>query len=787
LEESDDSVGLRLGIPGLSSPVPISHNYKASFLGEGEFKTDKKGVKNVEVLGSEATNFLILLGIFFPSVTGIMAGANRSGDLKDPSRSIPKGTLCAVTITGFIYLSNVILFGTCIDGLLLRDKFGDSINKQLIVGILAWPNKWIVTIGAFLSTFGAGLQTLTSAPRLLQAIAKDDVIPFLKPLAVSTRGEPLRALAVTLCLVECGILLGNVDYLTPLIAMFFLMCYGLVNFACALQTLLKAPSWRPRYKYYHWSLSLLGVILCLSIMFIIRWYYAIVAIVLGIFVYKYVEFKGAEKEWGDGLRGLSMSAARYALLNLQQSPPHVKNWRPQILLLLKCKESHDIHEAGKQLKDLRAQVSDMECHYDDIKDNNSLMNEQDQEFNIEVQHPKAFALIHQLKAGKGLIVCNTVIPGDFVKNKKKAKACKITLEKTMAQFKTKGFCEAIVSQNLEETISHMIQNTGLGGLKHNTVLLNWPDKLNKKFFDKKITDSFDEEESKLNLSTFVQTIRLVKTNESAIIIAKGIDSWPCNSKTDAQMDTIDLWWIISDGGLLLLIVFLLKKNKIWQNCKVRLFTVARSDENSIKIKNDLAQFLYFLRIEGEVDVIEMSDSEISPYTYEKTLKLHEREKLIKDLKIKSRKVENEPQIVIDRIRRSSIIKIPPGPQIIISQPENKDSSDANNNNNNINEEEEEEKNKVANQYTFSPSQSLRRPSLFQTETIRKMHSAVELNKKILEKSKNASLVLMNIPQPPKLQGPGDYNYTTYIHAATEGLNRVLLIRGSEREVVTIFS
>ena len=105
--------------------------------------------------------------------------------------------------------------------MLLRDKFGDSINKQLVVSYLAWPSSWLIVIGAFLSTFGAGLQTLTSAPRLLMAISKDDVIPFLKPLSVSDRrGEPLRALAVTLVLVECGILLGNVDYLTPLIAMY---------------------------------------------------------------------------------------------------------------------------------------------------------------------------------------------------------------------------------------------------------------------------------------------------------------------------------------------------------------------------------------------------------------------------------------------------------------------------------------------------------------------------------------------------------------------------------------
>ena len=88
-------------------------------------------------------------------------------------------------------------------------------------------------------------------------------------------------------------------------------------------------------------------------------------------------------------------------------------------------------------------------------------------------------------------------------------------------------------------------------------------------------------------------------------MTKSIDSWPVNSKTHAQTGTIDLWWIIHDGGLLLLIVFLLKKNKIWQKCKLRLFTVSQPNENSIQIKNDLAQYMYFLRIDAEVDVVEM--------------------------------------------------------------------------------------------------------------------------------------------------------------------------------------
>jgi amino acid transporter len=106
-----------------------------------------------------------------------MAGSNRSGDLRDPSRSIPRGTIAAILTTSaicmkiffllfecsffFLDLSNVFFLAACTHGSLLRDKFGDSINKQLVVAVLAWPSKWVIMVGAFCSTVGAGLQTLT--------------------------------------------------------------------------------------------------------------------------------------------------------------------------------------------------------------------------------------------------------------------------------------------------------------------------------------------------------------------------------------------------------------------------------------------------------------------------------------------------------------------------------------------------------------------------------------------------------------------------------------------------
>lgn len=125
-----------------------------------------------------------------------------------------------------------------------------------MLGNIAVPHPKVIEVGSFLSTFGAGLQSLTGAPRLLQSIAKDETIPFLKPIAVlSKSNEPTRALFTTLAICQLAVLIGNVDAVAPLLSMFFLMCYCFVNVACALLTLLKTPNWRPSFKFYHWLVA----------------------------------------------------------------------------------------------------------------------------------------------------------------------------------------------------------------------------------------------------------------------------------------------------------------------------------------------------------------------------------------------------------------------------------------------------------------------------------------------------------------------------------------------------
>uniref|UniRef100_A0A4W4EKK2 Solute carrier family 12 member 6 n=1 Tax=Electrophorus electricus TaxID=8005 RepID=A0A4W4EKK2_ELEEL len=727
------------GIPGLASGV-IADNIWSSYLSKGDLleqgshSAHSPGYSSHVWNGSPyifadiTTSFTLLVGIFFPSVTGIMAGSNRSGDLKDAQRSIPIGTVLAILTTSLVYLSSVLIFGACVEGVLLRDKFGESVKGNLVVGTLAWPSPWVIVIGSFFSTCGAGLQSLTGAPRLLQAIAKDNIIPFLRVFGHGkANGEPTWALLLTAFIAELGILIASLDLVAPILSMFFLMCYLFVNLACALQTLLRTPNWRPRFSYYHWTLSFLGMVICLALMFISSWYYAIVAMVIAGMIYKYIEYHGAEKEWGDGIRGLSLSAARYALLRLEEGPPHTKNWRPQLLVLLKLDE--DAH----------------------------------------VKSPRLLTFASQLKAGKGLTIVGTVLPGNFLYSFGDSLAAEQTLKHLMEKERVKGFVQCIVAQKPRDGISHMIQSSGLGGMRPNTVVMGWP-------------HAWRQSEDPQSWKTFINTVRVTTAAHLALLVPKNISLFPSNSEPCTE-GTIDVWWIVHDGGMLMLLPFLLRQHKVWRKCGMRIFTVAQMEDNSIQMKKDLATFLYHLRIEAEVEVVEMHDSDISAYTYERTLMMEQRSQMLRQMRLSKSDREREAQLVKDR---NSMLRL-----TSIGSDDDDDTDGV-------------EHRRVHMTWTKDKALELRAqahiPSGCSTpegfrdmlsirpdhSNVRRMHTAVKLNEVIVNKSHDARLVLLNMPGPPK-NPEGDENYMEFLEVLTEGLEHVLLVRGGGSEVITIYS
>ncbi|XP_055387834.1 solute carrier family 12 member 7, partial [Condylostylus longicornis] len=771
------------GIKGLASGT-FYKNIWPSFIEEGKYIAYGGNTIEAEatkpysyVINDITTTFTILIGIFFPSVTGIMAGSNRSGDLADAQKSIPVGTICAILTTSTVYLSCVMLFAGTVDNLLLRDKFGQSIGGRLVVANIAWPNQWVILIGSFLSTLGAGLQSLTGAPRLLQAIAKDGIIPFLEPFAVSSkRGEPTRALFLTICICQCGILLGNVDLLAPLLSMFFLMCYGFVNLACAVQTLLRTPNWRPRFKFYHWSLSLIGLTLCISVMFMTSWYFALIAMGLAIVVYKYIEYRGAEKEWGDGIRGMALTAARYALLRLEEGPPHTKNWRPQILVLSK------------------------------LNDNNL------------PKYRKIFSFAAQLKAGKGLTICVSVLVGTCAKIIARSAESKATLHKYMTDERVKGFCDVLVAEHVGDGLSAVVQTIGLGGMKPNTVIMGWP-------------YSWRQPE-KQSWKTFLQVMRTVAACRMALLVPKGINFFP--ESTHKICGNIDIWWIVHDGGMLMLLPFLLKQHRTWKNCKLRIFTVAQMEDNSIQMKKDLKTFLYHLRIEAEVEVVEMMNSDISAYTYERTLMMEQRHQMLRELRLNKKESLKVAQTLVDFNETTGEDKLPLVQTIVdhhhettrtsskvrFADPDNEDGttdelSSENNDGSDVDKENSspaknaEKDENISGEYekgqdkeekqpenSEKPDTSKRQKSPEKNPkknmpdeiNVRRMHTAVKLNEVIVNKSQDAQLVIINLPGPPKeTHSDRESNYMEFLEVLTEGLERVLMVRGGGREVITIYS
>ncbi|CAJ1071471.1 solute carrier family 12 member 7-like [Xyrichtys novacula] len=720
-------------IPGLTSGV-IKDNLWGDYAPAGE-PIQKKSLPSVQdpdtdtdtdttkpfVFNDITTFFTLLVGIYFPSVTGIMAGSNRSGDLRDAQRSIPIGTIMAILTTSFIYISCVVLFGACIEGVVLRDKFGFSVKKTPVIGVLAWPSPWVVVIGSFFSCCGAGLQSLTGAPRLLQAIARDGIIPFLQVFGHGkANGEPTWALLLTVGICEIGILIGSLDAVAPILSMFFLMCYLFVNLACAVQTLLRTPNWRPRFKFYHWTLSFLGMSLCLSLMFISSWYYALVAIVIAGCIYKYIEYRGAVKEWGDGIRGLSLNAARYALIRLEEAPLHTKNWRPQLLVLCKLDSA------------------------------------------LEVKHPRLLSFTTQLKAGKGLTIVCSVLEGTYMTRGKDVKTGEQNLKAAMLAERMKGFSHVVVSSNLRDGFSLLIQSAGLGGMKHNAVLMAWP-------------AGWKHARDSLARRNFIETVRETTAAHQALLVAKNIDSFPSNLER-LEEGNIDVWWIVHDGGLLMLLPFLLSQHKVWRKCKMRIFTVAQMDDNSIQMKKDLQRFLYHLRLDAQVEVVEMHDSDISAFTYERTLRMEQRTKMLKQMQLSRTEREREAQLIHDRntASHSANEKAAGAPPERVQMTWTKTK---------LNNEKNRQRESMGVKDIFNMKPEWE--SLSQSN-VRRMHTAVKLNEVVVKNSHDSQLVLLNMPGPPRNK-KGHENYMEFLEVLMDGLNRVLLVRGGGREVITIYS
>ncbi|MBU2548137.1 MAG: amino acid permease [Proteobacteria bacterium] len=285
--------------------------------------------------------FWQVFAIFFPAVTGIMVGVSMSGDLKDPGKSIPRGTLSAIGITGFIYLGAAVWLGTHAE---TQSLIADN---MIMHKVARWPV--LILVGVWASTLSSALGSILAAPRTLQAISTDRAVPRFLGTRLGSATEPRLAVLITSAIALVVIWMGNLDFVAPVISMFFLNTYGMINLASGLERLVGNPSFRPRFRVPA-LVSLAGALGCYGAMFLINATATIVAILISYGVFIVLERRSLTQGWGDIRSGFWFALTRFGLFRLEDEPWHVKNWRPNIVVFSSMiHKREELMEAGSWL------------------------------------------------------------------------------------------------------------------------------------------------------------------------------------------------------------------------------------------------------------------------------------------------------------------------------------------------------------------------------------------------------------------------------------------------------
>uniref|UniRef100_A0A452UQZ2 Solute carrier family 12 member 2 n=1 Tax=Ursus maritimus TaxID=29073 RepID=A0A452UQZ2_URSMA len=730
----------------------------------------------------EEETFFSVFAIFFPAATGILAGANISGDLADPQSAIPKGTLLAILITTVVYIGIAVSVGSCV----VRDATG-NVNDTIVTELTnctsaacklnfdfsscesnpcyyGLMNNFqvmsmvsgfapLISAGIFSATLSSALASLVSAPKIFQALCKDNIYPAFQMFAkgYGKNNEPLRGYILTFLIALGFILIAELNVIAPIISNFFLASYALINFSVFHASLAKSPGWRPAFKYYNMWISLLGAILCCIVMFVINWWAALLTYVIVLGLYIYVTYKKPDVNWGSSTQALTYLNALQHSIRLSGVEDHVKNFRPQCLVMTGAPNSR----------------------------------------------PALLHLVHDFTKNVGLMICSHVHMGPRRQAMKEMSVDQAKYQRWLIKNKMKAFYAPVHADDLREGAQYLMQAAGLGRMKPNTLVLGFKkdwlqaDMRDVDMYINIFHDAFDiqygvvvirlkegldishlqgQGKSCLNqfftlkievtlLAKYVsfshtrQAINLYfvffkhnldeeedgktptqpllkKESKGPAVPLNVADQKLLEASTQFQKkqgkNTIDVWWLFDDGGLTLLIPYLLTTKKKWKDCKIRVFIggkINRIDHDRRAMATLLSKFridFSDIMVLGDINTkpkkenIVAFDEMIEPY------RLHEDDK---EQDIADKMKEDEPWRITD------------------------------------NELE-----------------------LYKTKTYRQ----IRLNELLKEHSSTANIIVMSLPVARK-GAVSSALYMAWLEALSKDLPPILLVRGNHQSVLTFYS
>jgi len=494
---------------------------------------------------ADGPGFWILFAIFFPAVTGFTQGISMSGDLKDAGKSLPIGTFLAVSVSIGVYFVAAILFSAASPQSTLRSDYA-AMETVAVFGVL-------ITAGVISATLSSAMASFLGAPRILQSLASDRIFPFLLPFAkgFGETNNPRRGVLLSAGIALATIGLGNLNVIAPIVSMFFLISYGLLNYATYYETRAASPFFRPRFKWYDGRLSLLGSLACLGVMLAIDIPAGLVATAVLFSLYQYLRRKSGPARWADGTRSYHLQQVRDHLLAAAAEPEHPRDWRPQLLLF------SDRDEKREPLLKLAAWIS----------------------------------------GNTGLITVVQVIEESGAKAIKLQLEAEETLHKEMAAYDLGVFPLVVTSKDFELGLDMLVQAAGIGPLQTNTILFGWlHGESNKGPHIRKILY-----ERRLK--------RVFKQGRNIVILDAKENQWQAMLATPESERRIDVWWWDdATGRLMLLLAHLISRSEEWNDARIRVLS-ARKDVSTDNPSENLATFLDDVRITAEPVELELVDAD----------------------------------------------------------------------------------------------------------------------------------------------------------------------------------
>uniref|UniRef100_A0A7M4EZI9 Solute carrier family 12 member 2 n=2 Tax=Crocodylus porosus TaxID=8502 RepID=A0A7M4EZI9_CROPO len=763
--------------------IPVESKKLKGFFGyKAEIFTENFGP---DFRGEET--FFSVFAIFFPAATGILAGANISGDLADPQSAIPKGTLLAILITTLVYTGVAVSVGSCV----VRDATG-NVNHTIFT---EWTNCTtaacklnydfsscqktecpyglmnnfqvmsmvsgfapLISAGIFSATLSSALASLVSAPKIFQALCKDNIYPGFLMFAkgYGKNNEPLRGYMLTFLIALGFILIAELNVIAPIISNFFLASYALINFSVFHASLAKSPGWRPAFKYYNMWISLIGAILCCIVMFVINWWAALLTYVIVLGLYIYVTYKKPDVNWGSSTQALTYLNALQHSIRLSGVEDHVKNFRPQCLVMTGAPNSR----------------------------------------------PALLHLVHAFTKNVGLMVCGHVHMGPRRQAVKELSTDLGKYQRWLIKNKMKAFYAPVHAEDLRDGGQYLMQAAGLGRMRPNTLVMgfkkNWrqADMRDVETYINLLHDAFDiqygvvvirlkegldishlqaqeellssQEKSPSSKDVIVNVDYSKKTetdaskafsppsSEKTPVLQKEEEedgktptqpllkkdskghSSPLNLTDQRLLDAstqfqkkqgknnIDVWWLFDDGGLTLLIPYLLTTKKKWKDCKIRVFIggkINRIDHD----RRAMATLLSKFRIDFS-DIMVLGDINTKP----KKENVAAFEEMIEPFRLHE---DDKEQDVADKMKEDEPWRITD------------------------NELE-----------------------LYKTKT----HRQLRLNELLKEHSSTANIIVMSLPLARK-SAVSSALYMAWLEALSKDLPPVLLVRGNHQSVLTFYS